>query len=93
MTPRRIVVTSAGLAALVAFAVLVLQWSLEKALLLAPVAVATVGATAFLLVLWTKVAYDGLRGQEHPLRILALGVGGLALLVVLSFFVDLPQTH
>ena len=93
VTARRVLLMSAALAALVAGAVVVLQWPLEKALVLAPVVVATVGATALLLVLWVKIAYDGLRGQRHPLRIVAAGVGGLLLLVALSFFVDLPRTH
>jgi hypothetical protein len=81
------------LAALVGGAVWLLDWSLEKALVLAPIMVATVGATAFIVVLWTKIAYEGLRGQRHPLRIVGAGLAALAALVVLSFFVDLPATH
>ncbi len=84
---------AAVLTALVGGAVLLLRWPLEKALILAPVMVATVGATAFVVVLWVKIAYEALRGQRHPLRIVAAGAAALGLLVVLSFFVDLPATH
>jgi Na+/H+-translocating membrane pyrophosphatase len=93
VTPRRVVATAALVAALVAGAVVLLQWPLEKALVLAPVMVATVGATAFIVVLWVKIAYEGLSAQRHPLRIVGAGLLALAALVVLSFFVDLPATH
>jgi hypothetical protein len=93
MTPRRVAVVSAALAALVAGAVLVLRWPLEHALVLAPVIVATIGATAFIVVLWTKIAYEALSAQRHPLRIVAAGAAALGLLVALSFFVDLPASH
>ena len=68
-----------------------LEWPLEKAVVLAPVIVATVGVTVLLLLFWIKVVVDALRRQQHPLRILAAGIAALALLVVLSFFVDLPR--
>jgi hypothetical protein len=84
---------SALVAALVGVAVLLLQWPLEKALVLAPVIVATVGATTFIVVLWAKIAYEALSTQRHPFRIVAAGAAALALLVALSFFVDLPATH
>ena len=83
----------AALAAMIAGAVSLFQFSLEKALLLAPVIVATVGATVLVFVLWAKVAYEALRAQRHPLRIVAAGLAGFAVLVALSFFVDLPRTH
>ena len=89
--PRTLAAAVAAVAGLVALSAWLFAWSLEKAALLAPVIVATVGATAFILVLWTKIAWEGLRRTSHPVAI-ALGiVGTFALLVVLSFFVQLPR--
>jgi hypothetical protein len=82
-----------GCAALVLAAALVFRLPLERAAVLAPVIVATAGATAFVLVLWTKIAVESLRRQRHPLRIVAAGLAALALLVFLSFFVELPAGH
>jgi hypothetical protein len=93
MTATRVGAAVAALVPLVLLTAWLLQWPLEKAALLAPVVVATLGATAFLVVLWTKIAVESLRAQRHPLRIVAAGVAGIAALVVLSFFVDLPATH
>lgn len=64
---------------------------LEQAAVLAPVIVVAAGAFAFLLVLWTRVAVVSLSGTRHSRRIVAAGVAALALLVVLSFFVELPS--
>jgi hypothetical protein len=51
-----------------------------------------VGAAAGLVVLWSKVGWESLRRHEHPWRILALGVGFLALIAVLSALgVKLPR--
>jgi drug/metabolite transporter (DMT)-like permease len=52
-----------------------------------------VGALAFLIVLWTKVAWESLRRQRHPLRIVLGGLAALALLVVLSFVVEVPSSY
>ena len=93
MIARRVTIVLAALTVMLAGAVFVFQWTLEKALVLAPVIVATVGATVLVFVLWAKVAYEGLRAQRHPLRIVAAGLAGFAVLVALSFFVDLPRTH
>ncbi len=81
----------AGLAISLAVAMLLFRFSLEKAALLAPVVVATAGATAALGVLWAKVIRDSLRESRRPRAIVAAVVGLAALLVVLSFFVDLPR--
>ena len=83
-------ITAAAIVLVLATAWL-LEWPLEKAILLAPVIVATVGVTILLFLFWIKVVVDALRRQQHPLRIVAAGVAALALLVVLSFFVDLPS--
>jgi hypothetical protein len=85
--------TAAVVAGLVAVSAVLFQWSLEKATLLAPVIVATAGATAFIFVLWAKIAWDGLRRSRHPVAIGAAVVGAFALLVLLSFFVELPSYH
>ena len=86
-------VVGAAVVALVFVSAWLFQWSLEKAAYLAPVIVATAGATAFIFVLWGKIAWEGLRRSEHPVAIAAGVLGTLVLLVVLSFFVDLPAYH
>jgi hypothetical protein len=48
----------AGLDALAAW---LLDWSFERAVILAPVVVAVAGAVAFLVVLWTRVAWESVR--------------------------------
>ena len=90
---RTLGVAAAAVVALVLVSALLFQWSLEKAALLAPLIVATAGATAFIFVLWGKIAWEGLRRSEHPVAITVGVVGTLVLLVVLSFFVDLPAYH
>jgi hypothetical protein len=90
LKPRRIAASAAACAALVGATALVFRMPLERAAVLAPVIVVSAGALAFIVVLWTRVAIVSLRGTRHPRRIVAAGVAGLALLVVLSFFVDLP---
>jgi predicted acyltransferase len=88
---RRIAAVSVACVGLVLLAAWALHWPLEKAVLLAPVIVATVGVTIVLFLFWIKVAVDALRRQRHPRRIVAAGVAALAVLVVLSFFVELPR--
>jgi hypothetical protein len=88
-----LVPAAAAVAALVAVSAWLFQWPAEKAALLAPVVVATAGATAFIFLLWTKIALEGLRHARHPVAIVAGVAGAIALLVVLSFFVELPSYH
>jgi hypothetical protein len=52
----------AGLDALAAW---LLGWSFERAIILAPVVVAVAGAGAFLIVLWTRVAWESVRGRRR----------------------------
>ena len=54
--------TCAGLDALLAW---LLDWSFERAVVLAPVVVAVAGASAFLVVLWTRIAWESVRGRRH----------------------------
>jgi hypothetical protein len=55
-------VVCAGLDALAA---LLLDWSFERAVVLAPVVVAVAGAGAFLVVLWARVAWESVRGRRR----------------------------
>jgi hypothetical protein len=86
-------VAAAAVAVLVALSAWLFEWSAERAALLAPVIVATAGATAFIFVLWAKIAWEGVRRSRHPVAIVAGIAGALALLLVLSFFVELPAYH
>ena len=52
----------AGLDALLAW---LLNWSFERAVVLAPIVVAVAGASAFLVVLWTRVAWESVRGRRR----------------------------
>ena len=90
MSVRALAASAVVCVALVLATAWLFEMPLEKAMVLAPVIVVTIGVTAALLVLWTKVAVESLRRQRHPLRIVAGGLAALALLVVLSFFVELP---
>jgi hypothetical protein len=90
VTARAIAISAAACTALVVTTALVFQISFERAVVLAPAVVMGLGALGFLVVLWTRIAITQLRGTRHPRRIVAAGTLAFALLVVLSFFVDLP---
>jgi hypothetical protein len=78
-----------GLVALTAW---LLAWPFDKAVTLAPVIVIGGAAVVGLILLWGKVAIGQLRESEHPRRVLAYWVVGLALLVLLSVLgVKLPR--
>ena len=64
MRIRAILISLAACAGLDALAAWIFGWSLERAVALAPVVVVVAGATAFLFVLWTRVALDSLRGRR-----------------------------
>ena len=91
MTARALGLSALACLVLVVGTTLVSSISLQRAVLLAPVLVAGAGAVGFLIVLWTRVAITQLRGTRHPVGIVVAGVLVLLLLVVLSFFVDLPS--
>jgi hypothetical protein len=93
VTIRALAVSAAVCSALVAGAVLLFQMSLSDAILLAPIIVVTVGATIGIVALWVKIALDSLRRQRHPRRIVAGTLAAVAVLVALSFFVQLPSGH
>ena len=64
----------------------------EHLALLAPVIVIAVGALAALVMIWSRVGWESLRHREHPWRVLALGLGVIALIAVLSALgVRLPR--
>jgi hypothetical protein len=55
-------VACAGLDALLAW---LLDWSFERAVVLAPVVVAVAGACAFLVVLWTRIVWESARRRRR----------------------------
>ena len=91
MRKLRIAAAFAATACMVAGTAWALGWPLERAVYLAPVIV--VGfAAAGLVILWGKIALQGLRESKRPRLVLALWVAGIALLVVLSVLgVELPR--
>ena len=93
MRPRFVALSALACVGLVLLTSWLFRMPLERAAVLAPIIVVTAGATAFIGVLWTKVAVEALRRQRHPARILAAGAAAVAVLVVLSFFVELPSGH
>ncbi len=90
MSTRALAISAAACSLLVLLTAWLFEMELAKAAILAPVIVLTVGATAAIVVLWSKVAWESLRSQRHPGRVLGAMLAVLAALVVLSFFVDLP---
>ena len=92
MSTRAAVLSGLVTVVLVLLAVWVFELSLERAAVLAPVLVVVFGAAAGLVVLWTRVGWESLRRHRHPWRLVALGAGALALLIVLSLLgVKLPR--
>jgi predicted neutral ceramidase superfamily lipid hydrolase len=80
----RIPIAFVVVALLVAGTAWALGWPVERAVYLAPVIVVGFAAVAGLLILWGKVALQGLRETKRPRLVLALWVAGIALLVLLS---------
>ena len=56
----------------------------EHLALLAPVIVIALGALVALVVIWSREGWESLQRYEHPWRVLALGLGVIALIAVLS---------
>jgi hypothetical protein len=63
---RLLAVSAAVSVTLVFVGMRVFDLPLENALVLAPVFVLSVGGIAFLILLWTKVIYDSVRGSRTP---------------------------
>lgn len=92
MRLRLAVLSSLVSVGLVFAAAFVFEWPVEKAATLAPVIVMFVGAAMALVVLWTRIALESLRRARHPRRIVALGLAGVGLIVLLTVLgVELPR--
>ncbi len=88
----RIPAALAVIVGLVALTAWLMAWPLERAIYLAPVIVVGFAAAAGLLLLWGKVALSALRESRRPKLVVALWVGGIALIVLLTILgVKLPR--
>jgi len=65
VSTRAVLIAVAACLALVAITALLLDWSVEKAVILSPVIVAVAGAAGFLVVLWTRVVWESIRGGRQ----------------------------
>jgi len=63
--PRAIAISLAACLGLALLTAWLLDWSLEKAIILAPIIVVVAGAAGFLLVLWAKVIRESLRTRRR----------------------------
>ena len=52
----------AGLTALAAW---LLDWSFERAVILSPIVVLVAGGAGFLVVLWTRIVWESIRGRAR----------------------------
>ena len=65
MNLRSVLIALGACLALCAIAALAFDWSFQKALILSPIIVMVAGAAGFLVVLWGRIALDGIRGRRH----------------------------
>ncbi|HZO61614.1 MAG TPA: hypothetical protein VFB35_01390 [Gaiellaceae bacterium] len=65
MSLRVVLLSAAACAALTALAAVLLDWSFERAVVLAPVVVMVAGAAGFLVVLWTRILLETFRGRRR----------------------------
>ncbi|MGE5273476.1 MAG: hypothetical protein ACM3QU_06920 [Verrucomicrobiota bacterium] len=65
MRPRVVLISLGACAGLTALAAALLDWSFERAVVLAPVVVLVAGAAGFLVVLWTRVIWESIRGRRR----------------------------
>jgi hypothetical protein len=71
---------------------LVMGWSAERAVYLAPVIVVGFAAAAGLIILWGKVALQQLRETRRPKLVVAIWLLAIGLIVLLSVLgVELPR--
>jgi hypothetical protein len=90
--PRAVALSALATAALVALAAWLLELSLERAVLLAPVLVVGAAAVAGLAILWTRVALQSLRRHRRPFLLVGLGLAFAGLLAVLTVLgIQLPR--
>ncbi|MFN2466785.1 MAG: hypothetical protein ABR521_01430 [Gaiellaceae bacterium] len=64
MSLRLLLGSAAACAAITAVAALAFDMSFERAAVLAPVIVVTAGATVAVVLLWTKVIWESVRGRS-----------------------------
>jgi hypothetical protein len=92
MRRSRIPVAFCAVIGLVFATALVMGWPAERAIYLAPVIVVGFAAAAGLLILWGKVALQGLRETRRPKLVIAIWVLAIGLIVLLSVLgVELPR--
>jgi hypothetical protein len=60
-----LLISLAACLGLTALAAVLFDLSLERAVVLAPVVVVVAGAAAFLVVLWTRVLWESVRGRRR----------------------------
>jgi hypothetical protein len=88
----RIPVALAVVIGLVFVTAWMMGWPAERAIYLAPVIVIGFAAAAGLLILWGKVALQGLRETRRPKLVLALWAVAIALIALLTVLgVELPR--
>jgi hypothetical protein len=63
--PRVLLISLGACLGLTALAAVLLDLSFERAVILAPVVVAVAGAAGFLVVLWTRVLWESIRGRRR----------------------------
>jgi hypothetical protein len=63
--PRVLLISLLACLGLTALAAVLLDLSFERAVVLAPVVVVVAGAAGFLIVLWTRVLWESIRGRRR----------------------------
>jgi hypothetical protein len=63
--PRVLLISLLACLGLTALAAVLLDLSFERAVILAPVVVLVAGAAGFLVVLWTRVLWESIRGRRR----------------------------
>jgi hypothetical protein len=63
--PRVFLISLGACLGLTALAAVLLDLSFERAVVLAPVVVLVAGAAGFLVVLWTRVIWESIRGRRR----------------------------
>jgi hypothetical protein len=63
--PRVLLISLGACLGLTALAAVLLDLSFERAVILAPVVVVVAGAAGFLVVLWTRVLWESIRGRRR----------------------------
>jgi Na+-transporting NADH:ubiquinone oxidoreductase subunit NqrD len=65
MSTRALAISLAACLGLTVITAWLLDWSLEKAIILAPIIVVVAGAAGFLVVLWAKVIRESVRARRQ----------------------------